>query len=270
MNENSPVPPPMPPFGSSPESIPPPSQLSAAALARAAKEAPLGDDPADRAPIPHVFAAIDAMLRHPRQLLFHLRQPDGRRVIPGMVMATLACLVVYGVVVGTFSGGVQLWAAPVKIAAGLFISGAICLPSLYIFTCLSGSKARLVEVAGLLTGLLMLMTILLIGFAPVAWIFSQSTSSIVWMGALHLAFWFVATLFGVRFIVAGYSHSEAKSRGGLNVWILIFMLVSLQMTTTLRPLLGTSKDFVPSEKKFFLSHWADCVNGTAERANGPR
>src|SRR6202007_2830304 len=104
---------------------------------------------------------------------------------------------VYGVVAGTFSGGPQLWIAPAKIALGLMISATICLPSLYIFTCLSGSQARLVEVCGLLSGLLLLMTILLIGFAPVAWIFSQSTDSAMWMGTLHLCFWFIATGFGL-------------------------------------------------------------------------
>ena len=102
-----------------------------------------------------------------------------------------------------------------KIAAGLFISAAICLPSLYIFTCLSGSQARLAEVCGLLAGLLLLMTILLIGFAPVVFIFSQSTESLAWMGFLHLLFWFVATLFGVRFMKNGFAHTNAKSHAGL-------------------------------------------------------
>jgi hypothetical protein len=139
------------------------------------------------------------------------------------------------------------------------ISAAICLPSLYIFTCLSGSQARLIEVGGLLAGLLMLMTILLIGFAPVAWIFSQSTESLAWMGTLHLIFWFVATLFGVRFMKTGFSHANAKSQAGLNVWVVIFLLVALQMTTALRPILGKSDSFFPTEKKFFIGHWGDCL-----------
>jgi hypothetical protein len=139
------------------------------------------------------------------------------------------------------------------------ISAGICLPSLYLFTCLSGSQARLIEVGGLLAGLLMLMTILLIGFAPVAWIFSQSTESLAWMGTLHLIFWFVATLFGVRFMKAGFSHANAKSHAGLNVWIVIFLLVALQMTTALRPILGKSDTFFPTEKKFFVGHWLDCL-----------
>ncbi len=173
---------------------------------------------------------------------------------------------IYGVVVGTFSMGDQLWAAPVKIAGGLLFASLICLPSLYIFTCLSGSQARLAEICGLVAGLLMLMTILLIGFAPVAWLFSQSTESVVWMGVLHLVFWFIATFFGLRFLETGFSHSKARSNAGLNVWIMIFMLVAVQLTTALRPIVGKAPTFLPKEKKFFLTHWGDNFNA----APGPK
>lgn len=218
-----------------------------------------GDDPADRVPILHTLGAIEALLRQPLRLLFQLRQPDAGRLIAQMLLVAFGCSLVYGLVAGTFSGGAQLWAAPVKIAVGLMISAAICLPSLYIFTCLSGSRARLVEVCGLLVGLLMLMTLLLVGFAPVAWIFSQSTESLAWMGTLHLVFWFVATLFGVRFLKHGFAHTEAKSQAGVNVWIIIFLLVALQMTTVLRPIIGKSDTFFPAEKKFFVGHWLECL-----------
>lgn len=225
---------------------------------------PLGDDPAERAAIPNTFVAIESILRHPRRLLFQMRQPGAGKLITAMIFASLICSLIYGVVVGTFSGGTQLWAAPVKIALGLTISAAICLPSLYIFACLSGSQARLSEVCGLLAGLLLLMTILLIGFAPVAWIFSESTESSAWMGALHLSFWFVATLFGLRFMKAGFSHACARSQAGINVWTIIFLLVALQMTTALRPILGKSETFFPAEKQFFLGHWGDCLKPTLD------
>jgi hypothetical protein len=224
----------------------------------------LGDDPSERLAIPNVIVTIEAILRQPRRVMFQLRQPGAGRLIAGMLFVSVVCSLIYGVVAGTFSGGAQLWAVPVKIAVGLMISALICLPSLYIFTCLGGSQARLVEVSGLLAGLLMLMTILLIGFAPVAWIFSQSTESLAWMGTLHLIFWFIATCFGLRFLETGFSHSNARSSAGFRVWVVIFMLVALQMTTALRPILGTSKTFLPTEKKFFIAHWGDCLKGRDE------
>jgi len=259
MNENNPVPPMIP---SGERTTPPPLPPSATPPLTGPRQ--LGEDPAEQVAIPNVFVAIEALLRQPRRLMFQLRQPGSGKLIGGMLFVALVCAAVYGVVAGTFTGGMQLWAAPVKIAAGLFISATICLPSLYIFTCLSGSQARLAEVCGLLAGLLLLMTILLVGFAPVAWIFSQSTNLIGWMGFLHLIFWFVATLFGVRFMKNGFSHTNAKSHAGLNVWIIIFLLVAVQMTTALRPILGKADTFFPTEKKFFVGHWLDCL----KEANG--
>jgi len=253
MNDQNPVPPQIP------QPLPPVMPSSGPRQ--------LGDDPHERLAIPNVVVAIESVLRHPRRIMFQLRQPGAGKLVVGMFFVSVVCALIYGVVVGTFSGGTQLWAAPVKIAAGLMISALICLPSLYIFTCLSGSQARLVEVAGLLAGLLMLMTILLIGFAPVAWIFSQSTESLAWMGTLHLLFWLIATIFGLRFLETGFSHSNARSLAGFHTWVVIFLLVAIQMTTALRPILGTSESFLPKEKQFFLSHWADCLKLSDSESN---
>lgn len=226
----------------------------------------LGEHPDERQPIPNAIVAIEAVLRQPRRVLFQLRQPGAGGLLAGMFFVSLVCSLIYGAVVGSFSMGTQLWAAPVKLAGGLLVSAVICLPSLYIFACLSGSRARLSEICGHVAGLLLIMTLLLVGFAPVAWLFSQSTQSLTWMGALHIAFWLIATGFGIRFLHAGFAHSQARSSAGLNAWVLIFVLVALQMTTALRPLLGTSDSFFPKEKKFFLTHWSQTLTARPETA----
>ena len=215
---------------------------------------PLGDDPQDRESIRGPVSAIESILRHPRRVLYQLRQPGAGHVIVALFLITVLCSLIYGFIVGTFSMGIQLWAAPVKIAAGLVISAVICLPSLYIFSCLSGTQARLIEVVGMIAGLLALMTVLLIGFAPVAWVFSQSTDSLPAMGALHLTFWCIATYFGIRFLSEGFAHLSGKP-AGLRVWVTIFLLVMVQMSTALRPIVGKADTLLPVEKKFFLKHW---------------
>ncbi|MBA4147356.1 MAG: hypothetical protein H0X66_04520 [Verrucomicrobia bacterium] len=219
----------------------------------------LGQNPEERIPIHGVIGAIEAMLRNPRRVLFQLGQSGSGAVTFALVLIAIVCSLVYGVVIGTFSGGDQLWAAPLKVCLGLFIAALICLPSLYIFACLSGSQARLVEIAGMVAGLLALMTVLLIGFAPVAWVFSQSTESIAWMGALHLVFALIALFFGFRFLQSGFVHSAAKSTIGFKMWTVVFLLVILQMSTALRPFVGTAETFLPTQKKFFLAHWEESM-----------
>ncbi len=237
---------------------------------RSAAERPLGEDPNDRAPIGGAIGVIETVLRHPRRISFQLAQAHATgRLIGLLLTVALGFVAVYGAIVGSFSGGDQWWAAPLKITCGLAVTAAICLPSLHIFACLSGSTARLGEVAGALCGALTLATLLLIGFAPVAWLFSQSTRSIAMMGFLHLAFWLVAAGFGVRYLKSAFQQYGLRSESGLNVWVVIFLLVSLQMTTALRPLVGPAVKghFLPppAEKKFFVAHWIDSLDDQADR-----
>ncbi len=212
----------------------------------------------DKLPINSIGSAFEALLRQPRRVLFQLGEASARTVVLLLFGLAGLCAVLYGVVVGTFAGGQQLWAAPVKIAGGLLWSGLICLPSLYIFTCLAGSRASIRQVAGLVAGLLALMTLLLIGFAPVAWVFSQSTESVVVMGSLHLLFWAVAMYFAVSFFGAGFrSLVTNKDSGVMHVWLTVFVVVVLQMSTALRPIVGTSDKFLPEQKRFFVGYWLD-------------
>jgi hypothetical protein len=264
MNEQTPIPPAIP--TPTPQYIPPglpPRQPRR-------QPPPLGSNPEENVPITGLVAAIEALLRQPRRVMCQLRQPGAGYVILALLVIGVFCSLIYGFVAGTFSGGTQLWAAPVKIAGGLLFAALICLPSLYIFSCLGGGQARLVEVAGLVAGLLALLSVLLVGFAPVAWVFSQSTESVPAMGALHLAFGLVAAFFGLRFLNAGFAHFSAESRAGLNFWICIFLLVALQMTTALRPIVGTAPTFLPTQKKFFITHWVDCLSDTAQAKPSPK
>ncbi len=225
---------------------------------------PLGENPSDRQSVTGIVSAVEAILRQPRRIHYQLSQGKTAGIISVLLAIAVFCALVYGLIVGTFSGGMQLWASPVKVAGGLLVSGLICLPSLYIFCCLSGSQARLGEVFGLLAGMLAITTILLIGFAPVAWVFSQSTESVPTMGTLHLLFWLVATVFGLRFLTRGFSQLKAGPNGMLVLWGAIFLLVALQMTTALRPIVGKSDHFFPETKQFFLSHWAENLGLTKD------
>ena len=202
---------------------------------------------------------LETLLKHPGRIVYELEDGRERTLALWLLCFALGAMAVYGLVVGSLAGGAQLWIAPAKLALGTLLSVLICLPSLYIFSCLGGSDVRLAAVAGGLAAAACLSSLLLLGFAPVAWIFSQSTDSIAFLGTLHLLFWMIGLFFGLRFI-GGMSRFRGESRRGhLKTWSVIFILVCLQMTTTLRPLLGRSDHFLPKEKKFFLTHWAESL-----------
>src|SRR5690349_3794210 len=65
------------------------------------------------------IAAVEAILRQPCRVLWWLQQPGSGRLIALMVLVSVVCGACYGAVIGTFSGGTQIWAAPLKVAGGL-------------------------------------------------------------------------------------------------------------------------------------------------------
>jgi hypothetical protein len=204
---------------------------------------------------------VEALLKYPGRIIHELQTQRRAGLVAWLLILALIGSAVYGVVVGSFSGGAQLWIAPAKIALGTAFSTLICLPSLYIFACLGGIDAQLRTVAGVLFGAVGLAALLLIGFTPVAWIFSQSTDSIAFISVLHIGLWAIAIIFGLRLIQAMGRLLSPSSRNHLKLWGCIFIVVCLQMMTTLRPIIGQSTRFLPQEKKFFLAHWFETLSG---------
>ncbi|MEA3206992.1 MAG: hypothetical protein QOE70_49 [Chthoniobacter sp.] len=220
--------------------------------------------PAPLPPNAGLGVLLDSLLKQPSRLVHELHQAKNSRYLLLLALVALAGFACYGVVIGTFSGGEQLFAAPLKVSLGSLATVLICLPSLYIFACLTGAEVSLRGLAGVLVATLALNALLLLGFAPVAWVFSQSTESVAFIGALHLILWLISLAFGLRLLRLFMDILRVSDRVHVRVWTAIFILVSLQMTTALRPIVGKSEHWLPTEKKFFLAHWAENLFGTRD------
>jgi hypothetical protein len=206
---------------------------------------------------PDFKSLFEALLRRPQALVTRLA--DGRHgATPKFVAMVVVSFLLFGLVLGCFAKHEQLWAAPAKITAGLLFAGVICFPSLYIFSTLAGARVSISQLAACLAGALALAGLLLLGFAPAVWIFAESTDSLGFMGTLGVGAWVIALLFAMRFLKAVVRATGGTQKGPVFIWCGVFLLVTLQMTTTLRPILGRSPDvFLTQEKKFFLQHWGD-------------
>lgn len=201
---------------------------------------------------------LDALLRRPRELVARIAGGESPQGVAARFAAIAAGgMLVYGVILGCFARYEQWWAAPLKVIGGLAVAGLICFPSLAIFSMLAGSRASASQLATCLLAALALAGLLLVGFAPALWIFAESTNSLGFMGLLALASWLVACSFAVRFLWQAVRATGGAARGPLVVWAVVFLLVTLQMSTSLRPILGRSENFLTHEKKFFLAHWAE-------------
>jgi hypothetical protein len=214
---------------------------------------------------------LSTLLQRPGRLVYQLHQPGSVRLTIALAVVAIVCLGLYGLLVGSFSGHEQLWVSPAKIVSGAIISALICVPSLYVFTCLSGvsDRVRLGSLVGVVMAALAIEGLLLLSFAPVAWVFSESTYSVAFISTLHLILWAISLYFGLRVIGVGMKYLNAAELGYLAVWYIIFGLVTLQMMTALRPLVGRSEKLLPEEKTFFLLHWRDVLDHEI-RADGTR
>ena len=85
------------------------------------------------------------------------------------------------------------------------------------------------------------------------------------MAALHIGLWAIGIMFGLRLLEAMGHLLGRSARTHLKLWSVIFIVVCLQMMTTLRPIVGTSDHLLPSEKKFFLAHWAETLRDKSAR-----
>jgi hypothetical protein len=203
--------------------------------------------------------ALAALLRAPGRILHQMTTESSASLALKLLGCTILCLAIFGFLLGTFSGGAQLWAAPTKVVLGTLASGLICLPSLVIFSLLSGTNCSIAKLGSLLLLSISLVGLLLVGFAPVVWVFAQSSSEVGFMGGLGLVFWILSCAFGLRLLLNLADRMGAHSKGALIAWGAIFMLVTFQMTSTLRPILGQSDTFLPETKMSFMEYWTNGI-----------
>lgn len=204
-----------------------------------------------------------ALVQAPASIVEDIHRP--RHTLSKLTALVLITMSITGLVVAAFSGGLQFLVVPLKLSAGMLACALLCLPSLYIFSSLAGASQSLRETAVALLMGVALIGVLLVGLAPVSWLFSQTTSSPVVMGSLHVAALLVSSWFGLSLVRRVLVSLNGTSLSGLRQWSVMFVLVVLQMSTTLRPLVGPYEGRIIGDKKFFAEHWSEAAT-SGERA----
>jgi hypothetical protein len=111
-----------------------------------------------------------------------------------------------------------------------------------------------------------MLGLLLAGLLPIAWLFSLSSSSLLFATWLHVAAWAVALGFGGRLLRLAFPQTAARRVALL--WTALFTVVTLQMTTVMRPVLyrAPGEAVVEDGRLFFLEHFGKLgAPGTGKR-----
>lgn len=173
-------------------------------------------------------------------------------IIKGQVILIFLAAFIYGTIMGSYNGVAQAFSSGVKLILLIFFTLAICFPSFYIVQLLLGSKMKLRQLVIILLGGFVMLTTILVAFAPIALFFQLSHSPYGFLQLLHFLVFVFAGIWSMRIVVETLKNACEKKniypRIGLiifRVWIFILAFVGIQLSWTMRPFIG-SKD-IPFE-----------------------
>jgi len=213
------------------------------------------DEPAPAGPV----RLAGCLLRGPGGILREVAASE-RLAELSLTFLALAAVVsaAYGAVLGLYQPGLQTLYAALKVPVVVVGSVLLCTPSLYVFNAVLGGRLALGQVLVLTLGMSACMSLILIAFAPIAWLFGVSTEGVGFLTMLHVAVFLTAAGFGLRFVAVArrylarlWDGSEAVRPAVLAAWSGLMVVVGLQVAHYLRPLMMPGP-FFTGERGLFI------------------
>ncbi|WP_204105998.1 MULTISPECIES: hypothetical protein [Spirulina sp. CCY15215] len=193
------------------------------------------------------FAVLMEFLRDRLQFLENIR--DGK-YIEKYILAFAVCsslfLGLYGGILGSFSGWLQAISSAIKLPALYLLTLLICLPSLFFFDVVCGSKRTFWQYCCLLLASMSVVSIMLFGFAPISLFFRLSMDDYNFFKLLNVVILIVSSFVGVQFFYRGIlfindiEGVQPKRRDiSVKAWLVLYGFVGSQLGWTLRPIFGS-------------------------------
>ena len=165
----------------------------------------------------------------------------------GMYIALFAAI--FGATLGFYALNWQILFAAIKAPILIFGTVGICLPALFTFNVLLGSKLSFKQTTAMLSVTAYIMATVLVSLALIVLFFIVSTNSKNFILLLNVAAFGIAGAFGVRMLWTGMDYLTIKSgyepnRQIIQIWTLIYIFVGTQLAWILRPFIGDPGDTV--------------------------
>ena len=194
------------------------------------------------------FSSLIRLLRDRKQFLEEVRgKIKLESKITSLLIASSFFFAIYGGIVGAYGGGLQIISSAIKLPALYLLTLLICLPTLYFFDILSGSRLDFRQYVTMALTAVSVISVLLFSFAPVILFFLISVKDYFFFLLLNVLVMGVTGTIGVRLFYKGMrdmsgSPDAPKPTGTrrylLQGWVLLYGLVGSQLGWTLRPFLG--------------------------------
>jgi len=203
-----------------------------------------------------------------------------------MVVSSTLALASYGVVLGLSNSVRQAASSAVKLPILFLLTLAICLPTLYFFNLVLGSRLSVRQSLAMVLVAITVTAMLTLAFAPISLFFLITAPNYHFFKVLNVAILSLTGFVGLRFLVSGMRRMndlDAEGRlplvaGGpaatalagaargaeppvrmslLYIWIVLYGFVGTQLGWTLRPFFGDRNTgfalFRPIQGNFYVN-----------------
>lgn len=216
------------------------------------------------------FSTVVTLLRDRQSFLEEIH--DGVRLkskMSALMLSSFCFFAVYGAIIGAFHSPLQILSSAIKLPALYLITLLVCLPTLYIFNALFGSKQSIAQHFTYLLTAVSVISILLCGFAPVTLFFLITVNDYSFFLLLNVAIFALTGILGVSFLyqvmrpIADGDEGAKIRTSILRFWLVLYGFVGSQLGWTLRPFFGSPGQFElfrPREGSFFSGVWNALLN----------
>lgn len=193
------------------------------------------------------FAIVMEFLRDRTQFLENLRNgKDIEKYILAFAVCSSLFFGIYGCILGSFSGVWQALSSAIKIPALYLLTLLICLPALFFFDVVCGSKRTFWQYCCLLLASMSAISVMLFGFAPISLFFRLSMNDYNFFKLLNVAILTASSFVGIQFFYRGMLfindiEGVRLKRKDISVkaWLVLYGFVGSQLGWTLRPIFGS-------------------------------
>jgi len=208
------------------------------------------------------FAIVERVLRN--RIAYYAEIARGETLqqkIADLAIVTVVGLAIFGFVAGLSGRNIlQAVVAAVKMPGLFLTSGIICLPTLYYFSVLFGSRLRFLQTITLILTAQAIAAVLAVGTAPISLLFLLSGSELPFLVVLNVGVLALSATLGLIFLAQGVLYVQETEppdkvtffgwagmliKGTfrsivLVAWTVVYGLVGTQLSYTLRPFFGIS------------------------------
>jgi hypothetical protein len=192
------------------------------------------------------FGIVEKILRNRFDFFIEIREGRGLgEKIRAMVLSSSVFFAIYGAVMGSTHSLWQTLSSAVKLPVLFLATLFVCVPSLYFFSLLFGSRQSLRQNLTLILTAVTVTAVLLLSLAPITLFFLLTTSQYQFFKLLNVGIFAVSGLMGVVFLYQGMKVVAGSDAEGANtrkwvmiIWMFVYAFVGSQMAWTIRPFIG--------------------------------